>query len=440
MAASIIDGPLFRYGNMAKILAAVFGSAVGDPNQDAGPDGVFQGEALLDPRYYFAKDQVTGYTGRVASHFMSPVLRSINQIPAALGTATIAALANVTSGTKMTLAAATTGITPNVPIVPYNAGGITAGAPVVAGLALDFGFAFGTVASGSTTVVVADAFLFRAGMPLVIAGVGNSGGTVPLLTNVLSLTDTTHIVIADKPLASKNPTAIGTGNIWGPSPSSSLTAFATPTAHLPFIAGGPALMLDPRQSIGRGVSITGVSGGAGGAFTVRGWDVYGMPMAETITAGAGVNTVYGVKAFKFIASVTPGFTDAHNYSVGTSDVFGFNYRTGVWEDSQVTWAGLSMTSSTGYTAPLSLITAATATNADVRGTIQTGAAGAGSGIGSTASNGTVSALAMTGNRLMIQNGLNASQAVLSFPSLASAASVVGTPNAAAVFGNAQFTS
>jgi hypothetical protein len=46
---------------------------------------------------------------------------------------------------------------------------------------------------------------------------------------------------------------------------------------------------------------------------------------------------------------------------------------------------------------------ATATTNDVRGTIQTGAVGGGTGIGATASNGTVASLAMSGVRLdMVQ--------------------------------------
>src|SRR6202012_4107737 len=76
----------------------------------------------------------------------------------------------------------------------------------------------------------------------------------------------------------------------------------------------------------RAGSVDGGAGGAGGAFPVRGYDVYAYPMAETITATAGATTVAGKKAFKFVTSVIPAFTDAHNYSFGTTDVFGLPLR------------------------------------------------------------------------------------------------------------------
>jgi len=414
MAASQMDGPLFRSGNMNSLSAATFGSYVGDPNQDAGPGGVFQGEALLDVRWWFQKDQVTGYTGRVPGHLMVPYLKSANQIPAALAANNIAAGQHPTTGTALTFATRSVGVEVAIPVIPYGAGGIANGTPVNC-IALDFGFAWGTVVSASTTVTVANSYDFRVGMPLVIAGVGNAGGTVPLLTNVLSITDTTHIVIANAPAASLNPAAIGTGNIWGPSPGSSQSMFVTPTAALPWVAGGPALVLDPRQAIARGGRVVGTTSGTGGTVTVNGYDIYGAPMTETITLGAGVATGYGVKAWKYIASVVPNFTDTINITVGTTDVFGFHHRASYWEDVRVSWAAALMTATQGYTAPLALITASTATTADVRGTIQTGASGGGTGIGSTASNGTVSSLAMSGNRLLMETQLGPWSDVQAYP-------------------------
>src|SRR5206468_12363401 len=68
---------------------------------------------------------------------------------------------------------------------------------------------------------------------------------------------------------------------------------------------------DPTTMISRAVSITGVASGTGGNFTVSGYDVYGQAQTEVIAAGAGVSTVNGKKAFKWIVSVTPTFSDAH---------------------------------------------------------------------------------------------------------------------------------
>lgn len=426
MAASIIDGPFLTYGPTAAILASVFGSAVGDPNTDAGPDISYQGMGVLDPRFYFQKDKITGFAGSAPAHYASNYFRSVGQIPAALAAANIVPAAPPATGVAMTLAAASVGVSVNIPIVPFTQGGINqlpiAGAVTTAALALDFGFAFGNCTSGNAVVTVSDSLLFPVGCPVVIAGVGNAGGTAPLLTNVIATSTQTAatqtITLATAPLATNATAAIATGNIWGPRPTSSTNAFATPTAALPFFAAGVGLFLDARQTIARGVQITGVASGTGGNFTVAGWDIYGVPMTETITLGAGVNTVYGKKAFKYIASVTPAFTDGtHNVTVGTNDVFGFAYRSGLYEDMLIAWAGAQfVTSTAAWTGPLGLNTASTATTADVRGTIQTGSAGgAGANIG-TASNGTISSLAMSGRRLSIQQNMSGVQAALSGPS------------------------
>lgn len=124
---------------------------------------------------------------------------------------------------------------------------------------------------------------------------------------------------------------------------------------------------DPTKAWACAVSISGVSGGAGVVFTVRGADVYGFPVSENITVAAGANTVNGKKAFKWIYSVTPATTDAHNYSVGTTLITGLNLAL----DSAgyfVEWL-----SGTGYTANPTVVAAvttspATATTGDVRGT------------------------------------------------------------------------
>jgi hypothetical protein len=101
-------------------------------------------------------------------------------------------------------------------------------------------------------------------------------------------------------------------------------------------------------------------------------------MSQLITVAAGVNTVASTKAFKYIASVVPQFTDAHNYSVGTTDVYGFPIRsdafyTGGLGDVQIYWNGAAITATTGYTAAsgTALTTGSTTTTGDVRGTYAT---------------------------------------------------------------------
>ena len=86
---------------------------------------------------------------------------------------------------------------------------------------------------------------------------------------------------------------------------------------------------DPLQALSRNVSITTVNTtGAGGGFIVNGWDVHNQAMSELITVAAATTTsYYGKKAFKYIKSVIPQFTDATGaYSVGVGDTFGFPIR------------------------------------------------------------------------------------------------------------------
>src|SRR6185437_1131563 len=108
MGATIIDGAFYAYGDMGNLQNPLGTVVLSDPNSDRGPSVFFQGTGLRDLRIFFPKDKVAGYRGVVPSIYSSPELISIDQIPAAVGTANIAAAANVTNGTAMTLASATT--------------------------------------------------------------------------------------------------------------------------------------------------------------------------------------------------------------------------------------------------------------------------------------------------------------------------------------------
>jgi hypothetical protein len=147
-----------------------------------------------------------------------------------------------------------------------------------------------------------------------------------------------------------------------------------------FIDGAPGVIafgqqstvaaVDPRTMISRAVSITANAGATGGAFTVRGFDVFGFPMTETITAVAA-STVNGKKGFKSVTSVTPGVTDAgHTYSVGTSDVYEFPMQVTQFSQLAITWANADITANTGFVVA-DVTTPATAVTGSVRGTYAT---------------------------------------------------------------------
>lgn len=138
--------------------------------------------------------------------------------------------------------------------------------------------------------------------------------------------------------------------------------------------GNNAISLyDPTKAIARGVSVTGVSAGSGGHLLIKGFDVYGFPMSQNLTLAAGVNTVNTTKAFKYIQSVTPLFTDPNNVSVGTADVYGLPLLAGtyasllVYFGNPATPANNLVTAATGFIAAVT--TTASATTGDTRGTI-----------------------------------------------------------------------
>lgn len=133
-----------------------------------------------------------------------------------------------------------------------------------------------------------------------------------------------------------------------------------------FGQSGSIALWDPTTMISRAVSISGVSGGAGGLFIVRGYDLFGNAMAEEITVAAGANTVNGKKAFKCVASVTPQFSDAHNYSVGVADVYGLPFYASSYGYVNSTFNNAPVTSPTFLAG---VTTTGTATSGDPRGTI-----------------------------------------------------------------------
>jgi hypothetical protein len=140
------------------------------------------------------------------------------------------------------------------------------------------------------------------------------------------------------------------------------------TAQSNAIAGGLFRLFNPIGALARNVAVAGITA-AGGAFLVSGFDIHNQAMSETLTATAGTATVYGKKAFKFIASVVPQFTDTATYSIGIGDVIGFPILAPRYEGVDWKWAGLNQTSSTGYLAP-DTTSPALATTGDVRGTLQ----------------------------------------------------------------------
>lgn len=128
---------------------------------------------------------------------------------------------------------------------------------------------------------------------------------------------------------------------------------------------------DPTSLLARNVKITSNADDTSGTYTVRGYDIYGFPMSETITGANGTSgttaATAGAKAFKYVTSVTPaGTVNSTGATVGTGDVIGLPLRADRWSELLMTFGNTSITASTGFTAAVT--SAASATTGDTRGT------------------------------------------------------------------------
>jgi hypothetical protein len=344
----------------------------------SGPGAEYQGACVLDPSMYPANKDGVG-SGRIKAWMNHSYFVVADNTPSAAGTATLAALQPATlSGTPFTLISVAPGgsgagvpsTSPATPIIPS-----TGGNPVNV-VAIDFGFTTGTLVAGNASITVPDSSLFEQAQWLCIGGGGNSAKTATLLTMVTSIVDATHITVSPAPASALTNAAIGSANLFGTFPSG-----ATPNAVTPYWNGGTLAVWDPLETLARNVSVTGSASATGGNVIVTGYDIYNNIMHETLAAPASATTVFGKKAFKYILSAIPQFTDAgHNYSIGTGDVFGFHTRSDKWEYTNIFYNGAFQTASTGWLAGLSPATASTATTADVRGTVQVSTNGGGTPI------------------------------------------------------------
>jgi len=115
---------------------------------------------------------------------------------------------------------------------------------------------------------------------------------------------------------------------------------------------------------GRGVRLV-ASGAYAQVITVIGRDYLGQVMRENITAN-GTTPVLGLKAFRYIDQVLWAGTAAVTIDLGFTNLLGFPHKF-MSLINEVKNGALSANAGT-FTAALATGTAATATNADVRGT------------------------------------------------------------------------
>ena len=344
MSITAFSGPVISYGQNT------VGSnpSITDYNPDLGPSLFWGGVARIDPRPNF--NYIPGQNfGAFTAGFATSDAQTISYAPYTLSTSAIAAAANVVSGTAMTLVSTnstSTGVSVGASCTNYNTGA------TVTGLLMVDGFASftGVIASSILTV---SSLTGTISIGMTITGTGVNTGT----TIVNQLTGA--------------PGGVGTYTVQGDDTASSttITAQATGTTALaqPFGQSNTVYLWNPQAIVSRAVSVTGSASATGGNILISGYDIYGVPMSEVIAAPASATTVNGKKAFKYIASVVPQFTDAHNYSVGTTDIYGFPLRADFFSDVAINYNNAVITANTGFTAAVTTSPATTGTG-DVRGT------------------------------------------------------------------------
>ena len=136
-------------------------------------------------------------------------------------------------------------------------------------------------------------------------------------------------------------------------------------------AGSTTTFLDDETEAPYGRNVTVDLSGAGTpAVVVKGRDYLGSPMYETIT-GNGTTTVQGLKAFKWIDLISWAALSGETMDVGWGTKLGLPYKTVSTQGAAVSEYSDDVVNATGptFVAGLASATTATATNADVRGTV-----------------------------------------------------------------------
>ncbi len=383
MADSNFRGPVSSMGS----LEGEQGGTTAAINPTDGPSISYQAGAVPDPRFYpYDKDNIGA--GRIEAFFSSPVFVAVDSIPPTTTTTSVAAIQtpSVTAGVALTLVTATVGTAAGVPVwatgVPIIPTNTTI--PVTVS-AIDFGFATGSTVANSSTVHTNDNTLFTLGQWLVIGG-GQAVNSA-LITQVRTIsTNGTGITVSPVAGTTALHLPIGQGNLFNndlPPATQFGPSAASANATMPYRLAGAAVLFDPQQGVTRNLTIAAASIGSGTtAVLVSGYDIYGVPMTEILTAD-GTTLVNGKKAFKYVSSIVVSVAATTvtpaDLSIGAGDIYGFPLRVDKWEYTESRFNGGLQIHSTAMVAAVT--TLATNTSGDVRGTqnFSTGMFGAATG-------------------------------------------------------------
>lgn len=368
MTDSAFRGPVSNVGSMLDLTV----------QPEDGPSYAYQGNVIANLRAgAFNKDGIGN--ARVSAFLDGPEPVTVDGVPSATSTTILAVSTSLASGTAMTLLSVAPGNTtagtashaPGMPFIPFNS------STVQNVIALDFGFDTGTTTAGNSSIVVRDNTLYTVGQWLAIGGAGNSAKTLSQLTQVASIVagGTTAITVQPAPLGSLTNAPIGSANLWNTFlPPATQFGPSAPVPNAESIAWAMGLfrIFNPLQALARNVTVASITS-IGGTVTINGFDVHSQQMSETITVAAGTATAVGNKAFKYIASAIPNFTDTTGrYTVGVGNKFGLPFRMDRYEYLAYCWGGINQVNQTGFVGAV-LTNPATPTTGDVRGILDVSA-------------------------------------------------------------------
>lgn len=361
MAKATNAGPLLVLGGLA---GGQGGAQPREYSDEIGPSLFWGGYGIPATGAVASKDR-TG-PGTIPCITGASPIKTVS-VALQAGNAAISTAANAVAGTPLPLLTTYSAGRAPVPI-------IWGGASVTA-VALDMGVDTATFQTAGTVTlsVAADTWRYaKPGMWLALLNGGVSGAC--FFTQVQSVNLATGVItVSPAPTCANNTTGqITFTNRFNPN----LYGAGAPTGVSSDLPAGSARISIPEIGNGRGVGVTGIASGTGGPILIQGIDVYGAPQSEIITATAGATTAWGKKTYDLIISATPQFTDAHTYTVVTSDLIGLPITvlsaSGLYS---VTMGGTAQTTANYTIVPGDMTFPATQTTGDPRGGIQVTANG-----------------------------------------------------------------
>jgi len=402
MADSNFRGPIASMGALEDVNPTVTGTTVVAAIAPTdGPSMFYQGVGFPDPRSApFSKD--FSRPGQQAAFLQISDVYTVDAIPQAQNTTVIAAAQVATATVNVSLSTiAVTNFSSGAASIAYGVPIRPLGTTVVAvaPIALDFGFASGTTIANSTAVQVSNTSLFYPGQWIIIGNVANTTGTASLITQVQTTINATTIGVSPVP-ATALGAPIGGADLFGgqylPPGTQFGPANTTASFHRPSSLAGFYRVNNPAEMLARSISIaasTIVNGT--GTFLVSGWDVWGSPMTELLTA-SGTTPVYSRKAFKFVNTVLANNNSGTaTVNLGIGDNFGFPLVLDQWSHVQVFAGNTAVPNNVGFSTAAT--GAATNTSGDVRGTILLSGIGTGTPISSVATTDNVKRLVIIQN-------------------------------------------